>query len=418
MLTDAAIKALKPKEKLYKIVDRDGMYVVVQPSGAIVFRLDYRLNGRRETLTLGRYGTAGLSLARAREKLIDARRAISEGRSPAQEKQREKRRIQEAKSFGEFGERWLQEARMADSTRAMRRSIFERDILPAFRNRLLPEILPEDLRGLCAKVKERGAPATAVHVRDIVKLVFAFAILHGEKVANPADEVGPASIATFVPKDRSLSPAEIRVMFGQIEHVATLPTIRLGIKLILLSMVRKSELQDAVWDEVDFENAVWSIPKERMKRSKAHNVYLSQQMLDIFIALKTCAGNSKYVLPSRYDADAPMSRATFNRITTAVVERAKKEGLPLESFTVHDLRRTGSTLLNELGFNSDWIEKCLAHEDGRSSRGIYNKAEYEHQRRHMMQEWSNLVDAWVAGQKYAPTLYPPTMDLLTPEPDV
>ena len=418
MLTDTAIKALKPQDKLYKVVDRDGMYVVVQPSGAIVFRMDYRLNGRRETLTLGRYGAAGLSLARAREKVIDARRAISEGRSPAQEKQREKRRLLEAKSFGQFGERWLQEARMADSTRAMRRSIFERDILPAFRNRLLPEILPEDLRGLCAKVKERGAPATAVHVRDIVKLVFAFAILHGEKVANPADEVGPASIATFVPKDRSLSPAEIRIMFGQLEHVPTLPTIRLGMKLFLLSMVRKSELQDAVWDEVDFENAVWSIPKERMKRSKAHNVYLSQQMLDIFVALKTCAGNSKYVLPSRYDADAPMSRATFNRITTAVVERAKKEGLPLGAFTVHDLRRTGSTLLNELGFNSDWIEKCLAHEDGRSSRGIYNKAEYEHQRRHMMQEWSNLVDAWVAGKKYTPTLYPPTMDLLTPEPDV
>ena len=418
MLTDAAIKALKPQSKLYKVVDRDGMYVAVQPSGAIVFRMDYRLNGRRETLTLGRYGPAGLSLARAREKVVDARRAISEGRSPAQEKQREKRRLLEAKSFGQFGERWLQEARMADSTRAMRRSIFERDILPTFRNRLLSEILPEDLRGLCAKVKERGAPATAVHVRDIVKLVFAFAILHGEKVANPADEVGPASIATFVPKDRSLSPAEIRIMFGQLEHVPTLPTIRLGMKLFLLTMVRKSELQDAVWDEVDFENAVWSIPKERMKRSKAHNVYLSQQMLDIFVALKTCAGNSKYVLPSRYDADAPMSRATFNRITTAVVARAKKEGLPLEAFTVHDLRRTGSTLLNELGFNSDWIEKCLAHEDGRSSRGIYNKAEYEHQRRHMMQEWSNLVDAWVAGGKYTPTLYPPTMDLLTPEPNV
>mgnify|MGYP003618142591 CR=1 FL=1 len=77
MLTDTAIKALKPKDKLYKIVDRDGMYVVVQPSGSIVFRLDYRLNGRRETLTLGRYGPAGLSLARAREKLNDAKRAIS-----------------------------------------------------------------------------------------------------------------------------------------------------------------------------------------------------------------------------------------------------------------------------------------------------------------------------------------------------
>ncbi|NTJ64896.1 tyrosine-type recombinase/integrase [Agrobacterium rhizogenes] len=418
MLTDAGLKALKPKEKLYKIVDRDGMYVVVQPSGTIVFRYDYRLNGRRETLTIGRYGPGDLSLARARERLVDAKRMISEGVSPAHEKQREKRRLKEAKSFGEFGERWLQEAKMADSTRAMRRAIFERDILPVFRNRLLSEISPDDLRAMCAKVKERGAPATAVHVRDIVKLVYAFAILHGEKVDNPADEVGPASIATFVPKDRSLSPAEIRVMLKQIEHVPTLPTIRLGMRLFLLTMVRKSELQDATWDEVDFENAVWSIPKERMKRSKPHNVYLAQQAIDILIALKTCAGNSRYLLPSRYDADAPMSRATFNRITTAVVVRAKKEGLPLEPFTVHDLRRTGSTLLNELGFNSDWIEKCLAHEDGRSSRGIYNKAEYEHQRRHMMQEWANLIDAWVAGQKYSPTLYPPSMDLLVPEPTV
>ncbi|HQT83494.1 MAG: integrase [Acidiphilium sp. 37-64-53] len=404
MLTDTAIKALRSQNKLYKVSDRDGMYVVVQPSGAIVFRYDYRLNGRRETLTLGRYGPDGLSLARAREKLIDAKRAISEGRSPAQEKQHDKRRLKEAKRFGEFGEKWFQDSRMADSTRAMRRSIYERDILPTFRNRLLTEIAPDDLRMMCGKVKERGAPATAVHVRDIVKLIFAFAILHGEKVANPADEVGPASIATFVPKDRSLSPAEIRVMLGQLEHVPTLPTIRLGMKLFLLTMVRKSELQDATWDEVDFENALWSIPKERMKRSKAHNVYLSLQAVDIFIALKTCAGNSRYVLPSRYDADAPMSRATFNRITTAVVVRAKKEGLPLEPFTVHDLRRTGSTLLNELGFNSDWIEKCLAHEDGRSSRGVYNKAEYEHQRRHMMQEWSNLVDAWVLGQRYVNSL--------------
>ena len=417
MLTDAAIKALRPRDKMYKVTDRDGMYLLVSPTGALTFRFDYRLNGRRETVIIGRYGPTGVSLARAREKLIEAKLMIQDGISPAFERRREKRRIKEAKSFGEFGERWLQDARMADSTRAMRRTVFERDILPTFRKRLLNEILPEDLRAMCEKVKARGAPATALHVRDIVKLIFSFAILHGEKVSNPADEVGPSSIATFVARDRSLSPSEIRIMLTQLEHVATLPTIRLGMKLFLLSMVRKSELQDAVWDEVDFENAVWSIPKERMKRSKAHNVYLSQQMLDIFIALKTCAGNSKYVLPSRYDADAPMSRATFNRITVAVVERAKKEGLPLESFTVHDLRRTGSTLLNEVGFNSDWIEKCLAHEDGRSSRGIYNKAEYEHQRRHMMQEWSNLVDAWVAGQRYIPTLYPPRMDLLTPEPD-
>jgi hypothetical protein len=138
MLTDATLKSLKPKDKLYKVVDRDGMYALVQPSGKIAFRYDYRLNGRRETVTLGRYAPTDLSLARAREKLVDAKRAIAEGRSPAHEKQREKRRLKEAKSFGEFGERWMQEAKMADSTRAMRRSIFERELLPVWRRLDLP----------------------------------------------------------------------------------------------------------------------------------------------------------------------------------------------------------------------------------------------------------------------------------------
>src|SRR5690606_19746317 len=193
------------------------------PTGALTFRFDYRLNGRRETVIIGRYGPTGVSLARAREKLIEAKLMIQDGISPAIERRREKRRIKEAKSFGEFGERWLQDARMADSTRAMRRTVFERDILPTFRKRLLNEILPEDLRAMCEKVKARGAPATALHVRDIVKLIFSFAILHGEKVSNPADEVGPSSIATFVARDRSLSPSEIRIMLTQLEHVATLP---------------------------------------------------------------------------------------------------------------------------------------------------------------------------------------------------
>jgi hypothetical protein len=127
MLTDVALKALKPREKIYKVADRDGMYVRVTPRGAISFLLDYRLNGRRETVHLGKYGHDGISLARAREKCLDARRAIREGRSPAIEKQRDKRRIKEAKSFGQFGEKWLTAAPMADSTRAMRRTIYLRE---------------------------------------------------------------------------------------------------------------------------------------------------------------------------------------------------------------------------------------------------------------------------------------------------
>lgn len=413
MLTDTALKNLKPKAALYKVTDRDGMYVTVSPVGTVTFRYDYRMNGRRETLTIGRYGADGLSLARARERCIDARRAVSDGKSPAQEKQREKRRLSEAKNFQEFTDRWAKGARMADSTRSMRKSILDRDILPVFKNRLLTEITSDDLRDLCNKVKGRGAPATAVHVRDIVKQIYGFAILHGEKVANPADDVGPSSIATFVPKDRALSPVEIRLMHQQLETVASYPTIRLALRLILLTLVRKGELIHATWNEIDFENALWTIPKERMKGSKAHNVYLSQQALDIMVALRTCAGGSRYVLPSRYEPDKCMSNATLNRVTQLVAARAKEKGLPLDGFTVHDLRRTGSTILNELGFNSDWIEKCLAHEDGRSSRGVYNKAEYAEQRRHMLQEWADMIDAWVAGKSHTPTLLPPSMKVIT-----
>lgn len=116
MLTDAAIKALRPKDKIYKVADRDGMYVRVMPSGAISFRLDYRLNGRRETVYLGKYGRDGISLARARELCLDARRAIREGRSPAIEKQREKRRLKacvigvdKRVAAARYGEQWHRE---------------------------------------------------------------------------------------------------------------------------------------------------------------------------------------------------------------------------------------------------------------------------------------------------------------------
>lgn len=416
MLTDAALKFLKPKKKPYKVADRDGIYVVVSPAGPITFRLDYRINNRRETLTLGRYGRDGVSLLKARELGMEARRRVREGVSPAIEKQRDKARIKAAKTFADFGRKWIEEGRMADSTRAMRRAIYERDVEPAFKNRMLTEIEPGDVRALCQLVKDRGAPATAIHIRDQINLIFAFARLHGEKVENPAKDVSPSSIWSFTPRERALSPKEIRLLYPLLEQVPTLPTIRLGMKLILLTLVRKSELQDATWDEVDFVNAIWSIPAARMKASRAHNIYLSTQALDIMIALKTCAGNSPYLLPSRYEADQPMSRATFNRVTMSIAERAKAQGLPLAPFTVHDLRRTGSTLLNEIGFESDWIEKCLAHVDRRTSRRVYNVAEYAQQRRHMLQEWADMIDAWVRGERHVPTLKPADIHGVTLDP--
>jgi integrase len=380
---------------MYKVPDREGLYVAVTPKGSVSFRYNYSLNGRQETLTLGLFGEGGISLSEARERLNDAKRLILKGVSPAREKARSKERISEAKSFGEWAELWLRGYRMAESTRDMRRATYIRELKREYGNKLLFEVSPDDLRSLTDKIVARGAPATAVHAREVVLQVFRWAKERGEKVENPALLVRPAAIATFEPRDRSLSPEEIGLMYYYMDRVGTSPQYRVAAKLLLLTMVRKSELANATWSEVNFTDALWTIPKERMKRRLPHVVYLSSQALDFFIALKTFAGGSEYVLPSRYDTDLPMSNATANQVLTLTYKLAQKEGKPLGKFGPHDLRRTASTLLHEAGYNTDWIEKCLAHEQ-RGVRAVYNKAEYAEHRRSMLQDWADMIDDWTS----------------------
>ena len=398
MLTDTKLRNLKPGEKAYKLTDRDGLYVTVLTTGTISFRYNYRINGRQETLVLGRYGPGGITLSEARELLSEAKKGLASGKSPSRQKAREKQKVKEADSFGEWAELWLKDHQMAESTRDMRRSVFERDLKGLFGRLKMTEITHEDLRSLCDKIVERGAPATAVHAREVVHMVFRYAMERGHKYENPAELVRPTSIARFQPKDRSLTPEEIRILYQYLERISTSPTIRLAVKVLLLTMLRKSELIEATWEEINFTDAVWTIPAERMKRRNPHNVYLSRQVLDIFVALKTCAGGSRYVLPSRYDPDIHMSKATLNQVTTLAFKLAQKEGKPLGKFGPHDLRRTASTLLHEAGYNTDWIEKCLAHEQ-KGVRAVYNKAEYSEQRRAMMQDWADMIDRWTKPQQ-------------------
>ncbi|TRX76395.1 tyrosine-type recombinase/integrase [Pseudomonas mangiferae] len=399
MLTDTKLRSLKPQEKLYKANDRDGLYVAVTPAGSISFRYNYSIHGRQETITFGRYGVGGITLAEARERLGEAKKMIAAGKSPAKEKARDKARVKDAETFDAWAQKWLRGYQMADSTRDMRRSVYERELKPKFGSRKLIEITHEDLRALADTIVERGAPATAVHAREIVQQVFRWAIERGQKVENPADLVRSASIAKFEPRDRALAPDEIALMYQYMDRIGTSSSVRAAAKLLLLTMVRKSELTNATWREVNFTEALWTIPKERMKRRNPHLVFLSSQALDFFIALKTFAGGSDYVFPSRYDSDQPMSAATINQVLTLTYRLAQKEGKPLGKFGPHDLRRTSSTLLHEAGYNTDWIEKCLAHEQ-KGVRAVYNKAEYRDQRRSMLQDWANMIDGWTAGNSH------------------
>lgn len=396
MLTDTKIKSLKPKDKVYKVADRDGLYVSVSTAGTVTFRYDYRINGRRETLTIGKYGPDGINLAEARERLIIARKQVSEGISPASEKRAERNQIRNADRFCAFAEKYLADVQLADSTKALRVATYERDIRDTFGNRLMTEITTDEIRSHCEKIKDRGAPSTAILVRDLIANIYRYAIQRGHKFSNPADEIANSSIATFKKRERTLTPREIHLFFNALEETQSDFGLKKAVKFILLTLVRKGELVNAKWDEVDFKNKVWTIPAERMKAGRAHNVYLSEQAIDLIVAFQIYSEGSPYLLPGRVNRQQPIANSSLNRVIANCIKYINRDEQLIDDFTVHDLRRTGSTLLHEMGFNSDWIEKSLAHEQ-QGVRAVYNKAEYAEQRKEMLQTWANKVDEWIRG---------------------
>ena len=254
MLTDMKLKALKPTGKIYKVADQQGLYVAVTRTGVVSFRFDYRVNGRRETLVIGKYDSTigakksreldeldygmSLSLAEARLLLTRAHRLVEQGESPSRSKVEKRTEAADALTFGSWAEKYFAEADLAESTRAMRKSVYDRNLADEFGRLKLEEISPVRLMARCEKIKERGAAAPAVHAREIVLQVFRFIQARGLKIDNPAESIRPSAIATFKARDRALTPAEIHTFFSALEQTATMSTLRLAVKFMLLTLVR------------------------------------------------------------------------------------------------------------------------------------------------------------------------------------
>lgn len=397
MLTDTKLKNLKPQDKLYKVSDRDGLYVAVLTSGTVSFRYDYRINGRRETLVIGQYGRDGISLAEAREELIAAKKLLKAGQSPAAAKRDGIKKIRGAETFAVHTDSYMKHVILADSTRAMKQAVIDRDILPVLGNKMMAEITTSMVRDLCDRIVERGGRATAVQAREIISSVYRHANDRGHGLFNPAADIKPSSIAIFKPRERTLTPEEIGLFFRTLDAIGAMGTMKMALKLVLITMVRKGEFTNATWDEIDFKKWTWTIPSDRMKGSRAHVIYLPKQVQDILVGLQMCAGGSEYLVPGRYNFRKPLSNAALNSLIDRTVKIINEDGEHIQGFTVHDMRRTASTLLHEAGYPSDWIEKALAHEQ-KGVRAVYNKAEYARQRAYMLQQWADMIDSWINGE--------------------
>lgn len=387
-LTDTALRALKAREKPYQVADGGGLVVEVMPGGAKVWRLRYRIQGRPEKLTIGKY--PAVSLAKARLRREEAKVMLAEGRSPAREAQAAKQ-IQRAPGAGgntlaEFARYWLAEvAEKANKNPRNVRRYVEKDIIPSIGMKCLADVTPADVLALCDRIKKRGADQSALQVRNILKRIYGFAIARLRAESNPAAAIEARYIATAKSRDRALSKDEIGKMLRGVYASSMRRAHKLGLHLLLLTMVRKADLIGARWENVLFEQGEWHIPET--KTGKPHIVYLSRQASDLFAELHELACGSPYVLPSRSSLQKPIAESTLNVAIRAL-------GLEIADFVLHDFRRTASTHLHEAGFDADVVEKALAHTIN-GVRGIYNRAEYAEQRRAMLQQWADMVDSWL-----------------------
>ena len=170
-------------------------------------------------------------------------------------------------------------------------------------------------------------------------------------------------------------------------------TVRYAMQLTALTFVRSAELRHVEWEEVDLEKAEWRIPAEKMKMKRTHIVPLSTQAIAIFEKLKLITGHEKYVFMSLRSSDGtrPLSDA-------AILVALRRIGYSKDEMTTHGFRTMASTLLNELGWNRDAIERQLAHSDRDAVRAAYNYADYLIERRKMMQAWADYLDELRAAQ--------------------
>jgi integrase len=214
-------------------------------------------------------------------------------------------------------------------------------------------------------------------------------VKHDPTLAITAEDIAPKS-----ERDRALEPAELRRFLLALDDDPGGPPLHLGLRLILLTLCRKDEIRLARWEQVNFQAGELLIP--RTKTGKAHVVYLSRQALDLLRKLRPLAGDSPYLLPHRDRSGRPTGHMSLNH----VIERLQASGGLLHDirhFTVHDLRRTGSTRLHEANFLPDIVETALGHRIG-GVRGVYNRAQYAEQRREMLQWWADWIDSLEAGR--------------------
>lgn len=378
-----------PRLKPYKLTDGDGLYLLIKPSGSKLWRMKYYFGGKEKTLPVGKFPY--VSLIDARDARHEAKKLLRDNIDPGEKKKdaRHAALFDSGNTFRAVAQKWY-ETNKTKWTQEHAERIWRRleiHAMPELGYRPIAQIKTPDLVIIIRKIENKKKPETAFRLIRTLYAVFRYAVHCGILEQNPAIDL--KGIITAPPKTHyaAIHPSELPELMNKLEEVRTTVQNRIALKLLLHVFVRPGELRYGRWAEIDFENKLWTIPAERMKKRRPHVVPLSGVTIGLLRELQFLTGYSEYLFPSQQRRRHPvMSENTINKVLRNMGYEGKQVG--------HGFRAIASTVLNESAlFRSDVIEAQLAHVEENGSRKPYNRAQYLEERVSMMEWWSNYLNA-------------------------
>jgi len=399
MLTDTAIRKAKPGDKPMRLADGGGLYLLLRPDGARWWRWDYRrpVTGKRNTLSLGTYPDT--SLADARERHAEARKALAAGIDPGEHRKAEKAAGAEraANSFEVVAREWLGKQAWVPGYLDKVAAWLANDVFPYIGARPVAEVTAPEFLRVARRIEERGAVESAHRILQNCGQVMRYAIATGRAERNPVADLRGALASPEGRHHAAITdPGELGGLLRAIEGYKGDPVTRAALKLSGLLFVRPGELRHAEWAEIDLDKAEWNIPAAKMKMRQPHLVPLCDQAVAILRELHPLTGRGQYVFPGGRSPRRPMSN---NAINAAL----RRMGFGADVMTAHGFRATARTMLDELlGFRPDYIEHQLAHAVRDPNGRAYNRTAHLPERRKMMQAWADYLDNLREGGNVVP----------------
>lgn len=394
-LTDSAIRALKPRERAYKLSDEKGLYLQVTPAGGRLWRLKFRTPGGVEKkLSFGGYPDIGLK--EARELRDRARSMVANGIDPADKKRHDKRaaKVSADNTFSKVARDYIAKNRRDGLSEAtvVKRERFVRLVQRSLGGRPVSEIQPFEILDAVRPFEAAKNDEKALRTLQFVGQVFRYAVANQLVASDPTRDLRGA-LASRKPKNLAaiLEPSAVGELLRNIDGYEGAPLTTLALQLSPLVFVRPGELRRAEWSEIDLDAAVWRIPAAKMKARVEHVVPLNRQAVAILRQAAGLTGGGRYVFPSIRSSFDPMSENTVN----AALRRLGYTG---DEVTAHGFRSTASTLLNESGkWSPDAIERALAHKGKDLVRAAYHRGAHWQERVLMAQCWGDYLDGLRSG---------------------